>query len=140
MISGKTFGEILPGEMSQFDVVVTAELVNAFASLSGDFNPLHTDKTYASSTPFGEPVAHGMIAGALFSRLVGVYLPGRYCLYLSQTLQFKKPIRIGASVTVEGVVVQKTEATRTLTLSTVLRGKADGEILVEGRALVRLLK
>ena len=140
MISEKTFGEILQGDSAQFDVDITKNMVGAFASLSGDYNPLHINREYAASTPFGGCIAHGMIAGTLFSRLVGVHLPGKYCLYLSQTLQFKKPIGIGTTVTVEGVVTQKTEATRTLTLSTVLRAKADGEVLVEGQALVRLLQ
>ena len=140
MISKKTFEEILQGDTAQFDVDITEDIVGGFASLSGDYNPMHVNREYAASTPFGGRIAHGMIAGALFSRLVGVYLPGKYCLYLSQTLQFKKPIRIGATVTVEGAVTQKTEATRTVTLSTLLRAKADGEILVEGQALVRLLQ
>lgn len=140
MISEKKFDDIFEGDKAQFEITITGELIDAFVALSGDSNPLHTDEHYATETPFGGRIAHGMIAGALFSRLVGLYLPGKYSLYLSQTLLFKKPLRIGTNAIIEGIVTQKTDAVRTLTLSTMMHNKTSGEVLVEGEAKVRLLK
>jgi acyl dehydratase len=80
-----------------------------------------------------------MIAGALFSRLVGMYLPGTYSLYLSQTLAFRKPIRVGVTVGVTGTVVRKTAALNVLILHTELRDKKTGDVLTDGEATVRVL-
>ncbi|MDO8571093.1 MAG: MaoC family dehydratase [bacterium] len=140
MISEKTFDEISEGDSAHFEVVITETLVDAFGALSGDCNPLHMDQSYGTQTSFNGRIAHGMIAGTLFSRLVGMHLPGKYNLYLSQTLSFKKPLHIGARVIVEGNVLKKSHAVRTLTLSTTVRDATNDEELVVGEALVRVLK
>ncbi len=135
-----TFDEINIGDAASFTFPVTEEAVDNFAAFSGDENPLHTNSEYASQTEFKERVAHGMIGGCLFSKLVGVYLPGEYCLYLSQTLQFKKPIFLGTTVEVSGKVTQKVEAFKTIEIETSIKNIETGERMVEGKALVKLLK
>ena len=139
MLSEKTFSELNVDDAAQFDVVIDDTLVDAFASLSGDRSPLHTDETFAAQTPLQKRVAHGMIAGALFSRLVGMHLPGKHALYLSQTLFFRKPVFLPTTVMVTGVVRQKSDATRIITLSTTLTDVATGTVLVDGEALVKVL-
>src|SRR5262245_60653032 len=108
----KTFSEVNVGERAEFEILIDETLVDAFAALSGDTNPLHTDDAYATGTPFGRRLPHGMLAGALFSRFVGVHLPGRYSLYLSQTLLFKKPLSFGTTIIVSGEIVQKIDSAR----------------------------
>lgn len=109
-----------------------ADLI-AFSQLSGDYNPLHIDPVYAEQTPFGQRVVYGMLVAALFSRLVGMYLPGRQCLYLAQTLDFVAPVFLDQELEVIGEVQSRHELTRTLVLKTeiyvpptqlVVRGKA----------------
>ena len=138
--SEKQFSDIKVGDKAMFTVLITEELVNGFAEISGDVNPLHMDEDYAAGTPFKKRVAHGMIGGCLFSRLVGVYLPGKYCLYLSQTLFFKKPMFIGMSVKVAGEVVKKVNAFKALEISTSIIDADSGESLIEGKAMVKFLK
>lgn len=133
------YDDIQVGDQASFDVIIAEELVKRFSNISGDNNPLHMDEKYAAETPFHGRVAHGMLIGAFFSRLVGMYLPGKYALYLSQTMRFHGPISIGATITVRGVVLHKTDAAKTIAISTVAED-AGAKVVVDGEALVKLLK
>lgn len=135
----KTFLDIAVGEHAQFEAVITTELVDEFAKLSGDYNPLHTDEAYAHGTAFGERIAHGMLAGLFFSRLVGMHLPGMHCLYISQSLFFRRPMRIGMEVVVSGNVAHKTESLQTLSLRMCVSEKSSGETLTDGEAIVKMI-
>jgi len=132
-----TLEQIQIGDSAQFERAITAEDIAAFATLSGDANPLHTSEAYAQTTPFGRPLVHGMLLGSLFSSLVGMYLPGKRCLYLGQTLQFKKPVFAGDTVMVSGIVTTKSESTRILTIETTIA--KNGEAAVTGIATVQVL-
>ncbi|HEV3245160.1 MAG TPA: MaoC family dehydratase [Candidatus Paceibacterota bacterium] len=132
------FDDAQEGQAASFEAEISKQSVTAFAALSGDHSPIHTDEVYASGTSFGGTVPHGMIAGALFSRLVGMHLPGRYCLYISQTLQFHRPLPFGG-VRVKGIVTAKSEATRTLRISTSVED-AEGTVFVRGEAIVRMFQ
>lgn len=139
MIAEKTFADIREGDTAAFDVHIDERLVQKFSDLSGDANPLHMDADFAANTPVGERVAHGMIAGALLSRLVGMHLPGKHCLYLSQSLFFRKPIRIPSTVTVSGTILQKVEALHALKIATVVTDARAGDVLTDGEAMVKVL-
>ena len=71
-----SFEEIDVGLKHSFEVIINEELEEDFATISGDFNPLHIDEQYAKKTKFGKRVCHGMVLASFFSRLVGMYLPG----------------------------------------------------------------
>ncbi|KKU78006.1 MAG: dehydratase [Parcubacteria group bacterium GW2011_GWA2_47_7] len=135
-----TYNELVAGQSASFVVRITDELVSNFVQLSGDANPLHTDSVYAAETDFGKPVAHGMIAGAFFSRLVGMELPGKYCVYLSQSITFHQPMFAGMEVLVSGLIVHKSDAVRTVTIETKVQNNKTKELLSSGQALVRLLQ
>ncbi len=140
MSAEKTFADFEVGDEAQFEVLITGKLVADFAELSGDRNPLHTDEVFAKDTQFGHTIAHGMIGGALFSRLVGMYLPGRHALYMSQTLKFNKPIFQDTTVVVKGKITQKVDAFKVLKINTVISDKATGEVLTDGEAAVGVLR
>ena len=128
------------GDSAEFSVEVTADMVDAFAKLSGDMNALHMDEKFAQSKKFEGRVAHGMLGASFFSRLVGMHLPGKNSLYLSQSLFFRRPIYIGMKVTVKGVVMQTTTATRTVKIKTEILNSANAECLLDGEALVKVLE
>jgi len=86
--------EISVGDQASFDQVWSKKDVQAFAELCGDMNPIHIDAEYARTTKFGRPIVHGMLLGAACSKLLGMQLPGKRCLYLKQSLTFKKPVFI----------------------------------------------
>lgn len=98
MTDGYRFEDLELGMHASFTKTVTeADIVN-FAGVSSDFNPLHLDETYASTTRFGGRIAHGMLSGAYLSAVMGMKLPGPGAVYLNQTLSFKAPVRIGDRV------------------------------------------
>ena len=133
------YSDIQVGDEASFLCTVTEDMVTRFASLSGDHNPLHVDEDFAAKTRFGGRIAHGMLVGALFSRLVGMHLPGRDCLYLSQELEFREPVRPNTWVRVTGQVIHKMDAFRMLTMSNSVVDARTGELYVSGKARAQVL-
>ena len=127
--------EISVGHTKEFDVLITEKSVDEFAKISGDLNPLHVDETYAQTTKFQKRVCHGMLLSSYFSQLVGMYLPGKNALYLSQTLQFPSPCFINDKITVKGEVISKSDSLKIITLKTTITNQ-NNETLVKGEAKV----
>jgi 3-hydroxybutyryl-CoA dehydratase len=109
--------------------------VRAFAELSGDFNELHVDDEYAQRSRFGRRVVHGMLTASLFTRLIGMELPGRGTIYMQQQLRFTAPVFVGDEVEAVVEVAAIDRERRRMTLSTIAR-KADGTQVIVGEALV----
>ena len=135
-----SYRDIALHEHASFNAIIDEKMVEKFADFSKDFNPLHTDKKYALGTEFHGCMAHGMIVGALFSRLIGMYLPEKYSLYLSQTLSFHNPIALGSEVIISGEVIHKTDAHQSIEVSTTAVDAKTKKILVSGEAMVKLLR
>ena len=94
--AGKTFYfEDLSVGMEAFmsRTVSEADIV-AYAALSGDYNPIHLDADYAARTPFKARIAHGILSAGYISAVFGMQLPGPGSVYISQTLNFKAPVKI----------------------------------------------
>jgi acyl dehydratase/NAD(P)-dependent dehydrogenase (short-subunit alcohol dehydrogenase family) len=92
-------------EKASFTVDVTHDDALAFAKVSGDWNPLHTDRDHAARTAYRHPVLHGAFSAGLLSRMAGMHLPGTDCLLHGMRLRFIKPIVPPVSLAVEGIVV-----------------------------------
>jgi 3-hydroxybutyryl-CoA dehydratase len=132
----RKFNEIQVGDSYTFNQTWSADDVDAFARLSGDHNPLHTDTDYASGTQFKKRVVHGMLVASSISKLLGMYVPGKYCLYLQQSITFKKPTFIGDELTITGTVVSKSNATKILSIDVqIYRGD---EKIIEGESKVQV--
>ena len=130
-----SFDEIEIGLKHNFEVIIDKKLEENFAKITGDFNPLHMDEQYAKETKFGKRVCHGMLLASFFSRLVGMYLPGKNALYFSQTLNFIKPCFIDDEITVQGEVLDKSESIKIITLKTTIKNQYQ-KLLIEGTAQV----
>ena len=103
-------GEIEEGKTSaDFEVVVTETMLETFEQISGDSNPLHTDVEYAKSQGMKDKVVYGMLISSFYSRLVGMYLPGKYCLLQEIKTNFHAPVYVGDNLRITGVVKQKKE-------------------------------
>jgi|TARA_B110000438_G_scaffold59708_1_gene59868 3-hydroxybutyryl-CoA dehydratase len=130
-----SFNEIKIGLEHYFDITISNELEENFAKISGDFNPLHMDEQYAKKTKFGKRVCHGMLLASFFSRLVGMYLPGKNALYFSQNLNFIAPCFIGDKIIVKGEIIDKSESTKMIKIKTTIKN-IEEKLLVEGVAQV----
>ncbi len=127
------------GQKVKFTEVISESMIEEFAKLSGDYNSHHMDESYARKTRFKKRICHGMLLASLFSRLIGMHLPGKHSLYFSQSLNFLYPAFIDDKVTVEGEVVKISRSTGIITLKTRITKENNIE-LVTGEAKVVLLE
>ena len=133
-MQGLYFDELSLGQSAEISQVVGAADIEAFAAVSGDVNPVHLDEAYARATPFGGRIAHGMLAAAYISAVIGNRLPGPGAIYLSQSLRFRRPVKIGDQVTAR-VTVKALDAEKGhVTFETVCL--VAGKSVVEGEALI----
>ncbi len=129
--------DIAIGDLFEIERTFSLGDVDNFATLSGDYSPLHVDADYASGTEFGERVVHGILLASLFSNLVGMKIPGKQALYLAQDLAFRKPVFANEALKVRAKVTARNLATSTIVLATEIRNAA-GKIVVSGSAKVKI--
>ncbi|OGA28324.1 MAG: enoyl-CoA hydratase, partial [Betaproteobacteria bacterium RIFCSPLOWO2_02_FULL_68_150] len=101
--------EIQVGDQSVLTRTLRPEDIQLFAIMSGDVNPAHVDPEYAHSSMFHEVIAHGMWGGALISTVLGTEFPGPGTIYISQTLKFSRPVKVGDTITITVTCMQKFE-------------------------------
>ena len=130
-----SFDEIELGMQKSFKVDISKNMLDVFGRDTGDYNPLHMSEEYASSTSFKKRVCSGMFLASFFSRIVGMYLPGKHALHISQSLNFVNPCFIGEMITVEGKVIDKSPATKIIKLETTITNES-GKRIIDGKAQV----
>ena len=133
-MQGLYFDELNIGQAAEMSRVVGAADIEAFAEVSGDNNPVHLDEAYAKTTTFGERIAHGMLSAGYISALLGTRLPGPGCIYLSQSLRFRRPVKIGDLVVARVTVKSLDDSRGHVTLDTVC--EVNGKTVIDGEALV----
>ena len=109
----------------------TEEDVQRFIEITGDVNPLHVDKEFASKTQFGRRVLHGMLTASILSTMVGMVLPGTGAIYRSQTIKFLRPVHVGDTVTAHFMIREVDRVKRRLTIDSWIENEA-GERVLEG--------
>lgn len=117
--------------------VVAEADVEHFGAATGDRNPVHFDEAYAAGTRFGGRIAHGMLVAGLVSSALANDMPGPGTIYLSQSLRFTRPVRIGDAITVRLEVMEVVAEKRRARIATVCRNQA-GEVVLDGEATVLL--
>ncbi len=122
-----------PGQAATWTKTITEADVEAFAGITGDYNPLHVDKEYAARSRFGERIAHGILTAGMISAVLGMRLPGPGGIFLSQTLKFVQPVRFGDTITARAEVVSWRPERRLLILHTTCTNQR-GEAVLDGEA------
>ena len=128
------FEDLTVGQRETLMKTIMDDDVIAFADLSGDRNPVHLSDHFARKTRFGERIVHGLYTASLISTVIGMYLPGPGAVYMSQTLNFKGPVKIGDVINVVVEVVELTEKGRRVRLH--CECLVDGKVVLDGEALV----
>lgn len=121
------------GDTARRSLTVTREHVEAFARLTGDYNPLHFDADFARRTRFGGLVVQGGLTTGLLHALVAMDLPGAGSVFLSQNWKFTAPVYIGDTITAQAEVVSM-HATKPVTQLKVTVTRQTGETVLEGEA------
>src|SRR6476659_6911202 len=130
------FEDLSVGMTETLSKTIASSDVVGFAQLTGDRNPIHLSEHFAAKTTFGGRIAHGLYTASLISAVLGTRLPGPGAIYISQTLNFRAPVRIGDTVDVRVLVAElmpeKFRARLACTCSVV------GEVVLDAEALVKV--
>ncbi|MCP5160606.1 MAG: MaoC family dehydratase N-terminal domain-containing protein [Hahellaceae bacterium] len=129
-----TYDELNIGDSATYTRTLTENELILFAAVSGDVNPVHLDQEFASGTIFKERIAHGMWSGSLISATLATVIPGPGTVYLEQTLKFKRPVKLGDTLTVTLTVLRKEEKNRVVFNCCVVN--QENQLVVEGEAKV----
>lgn len=134
-----TYDEIVVGQEECFSVTITESMMNNFFEITNDCNPLHLSDEYASNVGFGKKVVYGMLTASFLSTLAGVYLPGEYSLIHTVETEFVKPVRIGDTLTIKGVVKEKDDNFRIIWLKVIMTNQK-GEKVCRAKMRIGLIK
>ena len=133
--------DLMVGMSAAYTKTVTDADLVLFAGVSGDINPMHVDQEYARKTMFQGRIAHGMLTASFISAVLGTKLPGPGCIYVSQNLKFKAPVRPGdtvrAKVTVKAIDLERGRVTVDTVCSVADKPVIEGEavLMVPRKAL-----
>lgn len=119
-----------------YEITVTREMVQKFAEVTGDFNPIHVNEEYAKGTKFGRCIAHGILIGGFFSRaLVDTWGVG---IYLGQELKFTNPVFVGDTVLIQVTLTGMRSEKKIGTVETIAKRKSNNDICVKGQAMIMM--
>lgn len=122
------------GMSASFAKTVSEADVVLFAGVSGDTNPVHINEEFAKNTMFKTRIAHGMLSAGFISAVLGTKLPGQGAIYMSQSLKFKAPVRIGDTVKATATVAEVIPEKKRVVMKTVC---TVGEtVVLEGEAML----
>lgn len=135
--SGVTFSDaeiddVAVGMSASHSRTISDADIKSYAGLSGDNNPIHLSDEYANESRFGKRIAHGLMSAGFFSALFGTSLPGTGCVYVSQSLNFKRPVYIGDTVVATVTVTSVDRKRKRVVFDTVC--KVRGKVVIDGVA------
>jgi acyl dehydratase len=125
--------KLFTGQKATRSLQLTEEHVKTFASLSGDYNPLHFDEAFAAKTKFKKRVVQGGLTTGLLHALVAMDMPGPGTVFLSQNWKFTAPVYIGDTITADAEILSVHE-TKPVTQLKIIVKRQDGETVLEGEA------
>lgn len=126
------------GFSAESSQVVTAEDVDLLGKISGDYNPLHFDEEYIANTPFRRRIVHGLFCQGLISKIIGMDMPGKGTVFISEEIKFLNPVYIGDTITAKVEISRIWIKTRKIKVSFNCKNQK-GKKVVEGSALLKVL-
>lgn len=122
------FSDIQLGLEESFSVTIDSSKLDKFLDISGDINPLHIKSNYAIEKGFNDRIVYGLLTSSFYSTLVGVYLPGKYCILQSIDIQFTKPVYIGDTLTIYGKVSYINEAYKQIEIKAIIKNQNNTKV------------
>lgn len=126
------------GDQVSMKKLVTGELVNQFAEISGDRNPVHLSEEYAKKTIFGARIAHGLFCLGMVSNLIGTQLPGEGSILVKENIKYKRPVflndEIETTVTITGFIKEKNKV-----LMSICCKNQKNEVVLDGDTEVKVV-
>jgi len=122
--------ELEVGMSASYSQTITDADIKSFAAISGDNNPVHMDDVYAKNSRFKKRIAHGLLSASFFSALFGTKLPGKGCVYVSQTLNFRRPVYLGDTITAIIIIKSINKEKKRVFFETIC--KANSKVVIDG--------
>jgi len=120
------------GMTESYSQTISDSDIKMYAGISGDNNPVHMSNEYAKKSRFKKRIAHGLLSAGFFSALFGTRLPGAGCVYVSQNLEFKRPVYLGDRVTATITVTKVDKKNKRVYFRTFCMVK--NKIVIDGQA------
>ena len=133
-LHGYYFEDLEEGMTEIYGKTITDADIVMFAGISGDINPVHLNHEFAAETVFESRIAHGMLTASFLSTVIGTKLPGPGCIYVSQALRFKAPVRAGETVIARATVTKLVPEKKFVELKTTC--SVGGKVVLDGEATV----
>lgn len=130
-----TFDELEVGQTAQFSETLEERHLILFAAVSGDVNPVHLDEEFAQGTQFKGRIAHGMWSASLISAAIATQMPGPGSIYLGQNLSFKRPVKLGDTLTVNLTINEKIDRKKQVVIDCIVKNQS-GKVVLSGDARV----
>ncbi len=129
------FTDIYIGLAHSFKYLIKSSAMDDFLKITNDINPLHIDRKYAVEKGFDDRVVYGLLTSSLYSTLVGVYLPGKYCLLQGINIQYYKPVYIEDQLTISGEVHYMNEAYKQIEIKAIIKNQRNQKV---SKAIVKV--
>lgn len=126
------------GTKESFQVTVTGEMLEQFGLITGDFNPLHTDESFARQKGYEGKVVYGMLTASFLSALAGMYLPGERSLIHRVEVEFPKPVYVGDILNVTGRITDMNETFRIFEMKVIVTNQQQDKVL-RGKMRIQVL-
>ncbi|MFT5507088.1 MAG: 3-hydroxybutyryl-CoA dehydratase [Hyphomicrobiaceae bacterium] len=134
-VAGLSFEDIELGMHASLENTVAESDIQSFAEITGDHNPVHLDEVYAAKSQFKGRISHGMLTAGYISAVFGMRLPGPGAIYVSQTLNFRRPVRIDDLITTSVKVVELLPLKRCVRFECVC-SNGEGKVVLQGDAML----
>jgi len=128
----KSISDFKIGMTESYSQTITDSDVKAFAAFSGDRNPVHMDEEFAENSRFKGRIAHGLLSASFFSAIFGMRIPGSGCVYVSQSLSFKRPVYVNDTVTATVEIIGINLEKKRIFFSTICTVR--GKTVIDGMA------
>ncbi len=133
------YEDLYIGLTESFEVEITEEMMKSFLIVTGDENPLHNDGVFAKEQGYENKVVYGMLTSSFVSRLVGVYLPGKYCLLQGLEAKYLRPVYVRDRLNISGSIDELHESVKRASVKFVITNQ-HGKRVVKGKADVGFLE
>ena len=133
-LHGFYFEDLAVGTTDTFSKTISETDIQLFADVSGDVNPVHLNHEFASETMFKGCIAHGMLTASFISTVIGTRMPGPGCIYVSQNLKFKAPVRAGETVKAVCTITEMNEKRKFVEIQT--QCFVDETMVIDGNATI----
>lgn len=122
------FDSIVVNQRAEFKVTITSAMLDMFKEITGDLNPMHLDDLYAKKQGYESRLVYGMLTASFYSTLVGVYLPGKYCIFQECNTSFNKPVYANDMLCISGVVTEIHEVLRRITIKATIKNQKNEKV------------